>query len=133
MKELIRQRGVEVGEGFGTHSMKATLLSWAAKRGLPPDVRTALGYHVQVGQDSTLTYSRDALARPLRKLEAMLSEVRLGTFDPDVSRSGRLVAAAEVQEDDADVTNEKVEAEQEWTTIQNHKQSLEEEQVFVDL
>ena len=90
MIELINQHGVEVGPGFGTHSLKATLLSWCAKRGLPPDVRLALGYHSQVGQDSTLTYSRDALARPLRKLESMLSEVRLGVFDPDANRSGRL-------------------------------------------
>ena len=38
----------------------------------------------------TLSYSRDAASRPLRVLERVLREIRVGTFDPDSSRSGRI-------------------------------------------
>ena len=38
-----------------------------------------------------LTYSRDAASRPIRVLERMLAEIRSGTFEPDASRSGRLL------------------------------------------
>ena len=71
-----------------THSAKATLLSWAAKRGFTIEDRLMLGYHSIAGT-MALTYSRDAAARELRLLEGLLSEVRVGSFPPDMTRSGR--------------------------------------------
>ena len=70
-----------------THSAKATLLSWAAKRGFTIEDRLMLGYHSIAGT-MALTYSRDAAARGLRLLEGLLSEVRVGSFLPDMTRSG---------------------------------------------
>ena len=35
-----------------------------------------------------VTYSRDAMAEPLRRLTAVIQSVRAGKFDPDASRSG---------------------------------------------
>eukprot|EP00971_Amphidinium_carterae_P264330 5243508-Amphidinium_carterae.1 len=86
---ILKEMGAPRPAPFGTHSCKATLLSWAAKFGLPMDQRALLGGHVGGHQVSTLVYSRDELASPLRSLELVLTNVRLGTFDPDSTRSGR--------------------------------------------
>jgi len=75
-------------ELLGSHSGKATTLSWMSKVGASPDVRRHLGYHVQPGDISMLTYSRGAAAEPLRQLAKMISLIRTGHFDPDKSRSG---------------------------------------------
>ena len=74
------------------HSMKATLLSWSAKANLPQDSQSLLGYHSLGSNLSTLSYSRDALAGPLRELEDLLQCVRDGRFLPDSTRSGRWVS-----------------------------------------
>ena len=47
-----------------------------------------LGGHTSTVR-SALVYSRDSLGRPLRMLERLLREVRLGSFIPDATRSGR--------------------------------------------
>ena len=80
--------------GLGTHSCKATRLAWCGRAGLPERVRRLLGYHIKPGDVSMLTYSRDAVAGPLRELGGLLIEVRKGRFLPDASRSGRWLARA---------------------------------------
>ena len=84
------RRGVpgESLHNIGAHSMKATLLSWAAKFGIDKATRRTLGYHVEPGDRSVETYSRDAMAAPLRHLDRVLEAVRRGTFHPDSTRSG---------------------------------------------
>jgi hypothetical protein len=74
----------------GTHSLKATTLSWCAKRGVSPSHRKILGYHLDKEEVSMATYSRDVVAAPLRELERVLGQVRRGSFMPDSSRSGYL-------------------------------------------
>ena len=76
--------------GISTHSLKATLLSWAAKAGLDTIERTILGYHSTGLNSSTLSYSRDSMAGPLRSLQGLIRSVRMGKFSPDDTRSGRL-------------------------------------------
>ena len=76
-----------------SHSLKATLLSYAAKRGVNIALRLQLGYHTQPFRMG-LTYSRDGAAASLAALEQLLCEVRCGLFLPDETRSGRLVNAA---------------------------------------
>ena len=71
---------------LGTHSAKTTTLSWAAKYGTPLETRQLLGYHTTGG--SVLVYSRDALSEPLRALSSVISDIRLGRFFPDNTRSG---------------------------------------------
>jgi len=51
--------------------------------------RRLLGYHVKPKDKSVLIYSRDALAKPLRELGAVLAAIRVGRFLPDADRSGR--------------------------------------------
>ena len=75
--------------GITTHSLKATLLSWAAKASMDTQERTILGYHSTGVSTSALSYSRDAMAGPLRSLQNLLRHVRIGKFNPDDTRSGR--------------------------------------------
>ena len=87
-KEVDRDRKVSI------HSCKATCLSYCAKYGMDALTRLQLGYHT--GGDSGLrmvhTYSRDALAEPLAKLNKVLTDIRLFRFRPDCTRSGRFNA-----------------------------------------
>ena len=76
------------GSRTTSHSLKATLLSFAAKRGLTHIDRLALGGHYH-GAHMSDVYARDALARPLRLLAGMLTEIRLGKFLPDSGRAAR--------------------------------------------
>ena len=72
-----------------THSLKATLLSWSAKASMDTLERTILGYHSTGVSSSALSYSRDAMAGPLRSLQNLLRQVRMKKFNPDDTRSGR--------------------------------------------
>ncbi|CAE7744872.1 unnamed protein product [Symbiodinium sp. CCMP2592] len=87
---------LEVGDEsqprYTSHSLKATLLSWAAKYGIDLASRRLLGYHLDPSACSAETYARDALAAPLRLLVRMLDDVREGRFDPDATRSGMISA-----------------------------------------
>ena len=75
-------------DALRAHSLKHTLLSFAAKRGLSPHDRKLLGYHLDKSEVSLATYSRDMLSDPLRQLGVLLLEIQHGTFQPDNTRSG---------------------------------------------
>ena len=77
-------------EAKTSHSLKATLLIWASRYGMDENSRTLLGHHALPG-DSLACYSRDMFARPLRKLDKMLADVRTRRFIPDTTRSGWLL------------------------------------------
>ena len=76
-----------------TRSLKATALSWAAKRGLPETTRLLLGHHSPHELGSMITYSRDSMAAPLRALQELVDEIHSGVFLPDSTRSGYLAPA----------------------------------------
>ena len=78
-----------------SHSCKCTILSFAAKRGLPHEERLVLGHHAHQGRMADV-YARDAEARPMRMMEELLMEIRCKRFFPDESRAGRLVNADSV-------------------------------------
>lgn len=78
---------------YTSHSLKATLLSYCAKRGITFEDRLALGYHAGPLK-MALTYSRDGASRPLIVLIKLLKEIRDKIFQPDVTRSGRLNEAS---------------------------------------
>ena len=84
------------GRRLTSHSCKCTLLSWASKFGIAWDDRLVLGGHVGHLR-SAITYSRDAMSRPLQMVEEMLTAIRRGTFKPDETRSGRFVAEASTE------------------------------------
>ena len=89
IKKILGDVGTDDLGSYGTHSCKATLLSWAAKAGLSHDSRRLLGGHAAPGDRSVLQYSRDAMAAPMAELEGLLAKVRAKKFLPDVTRSGR--------------------------------------------
>ena len=91
MREILVDYGVSADDlrSVGAHSLKATLLSWAAKAGLSMTDRRLLGYHVAPRDRSVVEYSRDEMVAPLRSLQKLLSAVRKGEFMPDETRSGR--------------------------------------------
>eukprot|EP00438_Fugacium_kawagutii_P017538 Skav208683 [mRNA] locus=scaffold2658:52389:53279:- [translate_table: standard] len=72
------------------------VLSWSAKFGLPHDCRRILGYHCVNIDRSMVAYSRDAMAKPLRRLNEVIQ--------PDAARSGyfRARSGAECRADDAE-------------------------------
>eukprot|EP00435_Cladocopium_sp_Y103_P046075 s704_g13.t1 len=85
------------GKRITAHSMKSTMLSFAAKFGLSAETRLQLGYHTG-GFKMVHTYSRDAAAQPLLELERLLTAVREGSFLPDSTRSGRFVRVDHLHE-----------------------------------
>ena len=95
LRSLLARGGVEQAAlaGVGSHSLKATLLAWCAKYGLPRESRRVLGYHAVPGDRAMGSYARDALAGPLREFDVVLQAVRAGRFDPDATRSGAFTAA----------------------------------------
>jgi hypothetical protein len=90
LRDLLKMNGYDKRQtsGISSHSLKATLLSWCSKYGLPLEIRQALGYHAAAANTSAAHYSRDELAGPLRKLEEVIAAVRDGSFRPDQTRSG---------------------------------------------
>ena len=89
MRALLKVDCANKAVRYSSHSLKATCLSYAAKRGLSFEDRLSLGYHTQ-NLKMALVYSRDGASRPLRVLEALLKEIRNKTFNPNDTRSGRL-------------------------------------------
>ena len=73
---------------IGTHSCKATCLSWLAKAGVDLACRRLLGYHVDPSTKTCLVYSRGAVSGPLRELDRIIGLIHNLEFDPDSTRSG---------------------------------------------
>ena len=73
---------------IGTHSCKATCLSWMSKAGIDIASRRLLGYHVDPSTKTCLVYSRDAASGPLRELDKVIGWIRELRFDADSTRSG---------------------------------------------
>ena len=74
---------------FSSHSLKCTTLSWLAKAGSDPHHRLVLGHHSSQ-KGSLEVYSCDMLSAPLRTLEDMLRQIRIGALHPDLTRSGHV-------------------------------------------
>ena len=78
----------EALSNVGSHSLKATALSWMAKAGIQKAHRRLLGGHTKPGDRSMAEYSRDELAEPLRHLSQTLTWIREDWFAPDATRAG---------------------------------------------
>ena len=78
---------------ISSHSLKATLLSIAAKRGLRPEDRLIMGHHCHPFKMADV-YAREAQARTIRLVDKLILELRSGFFDPDATGAGRFNKAA---------------------------------------
>ncbi|CAE7864721.1 unnamed protein product, partial [Symbiodinium necroappetens] len=88
LRSLLYRAGVDASavRALGTHSLKATLLSWSAKWGMPKELRLILGYHSASRADSDVVYGRDNVAPALRALDPMIDAIVAGRFKPDCLR-----------------------------------------------
>ena len=95
LRDSLATCGVADPDTAGCHSLKCTPLSWVAKWA-PGDKdlslnRKLLGYHSPSNDQSLLIYSRDAMGAPLKLLETVVEDIRLGAFLPDEPRTKRTV------------------------------------------
>ena len=90
LRNLLRRTGQDASSvrSLGTHSLKATCLSWAAKWGVDRDTRLIMGYHSSSRSKSEVVYGRDNVAPALRVLDTIVESVSVGKFVPDATRSG---------------------------------------------
>ena len=88
LAELLQQSTSNL-EHVTSHSLKCTTLSWLAKAGTEPHYRLLLGQN-STQKGSLETYSRDVLSAPLRALDEVLRQIRIGALHPDFTRSGHI-------------------------------------------
>ena len=96
---------VPAGELVSSHSLKATTLSWCARFGLSPAVRSLLGRHASSLNETYAIYSRDLACAPVAELQTVIDAIAEGSFSPDSQRSEffrKQSTALERSEDDAD-------------------------------
>ena len=94
LRSLLYKSGEDVASvrALGTHSLKATGLSWAAKWGTSKELRVILGYHSSARSNCDVVYGRDNVAPALREFDAILESIALDKFRPDATRSGMFMA-----------------------------------------
>ena len=96
LKDLLTMTGMAESEAslYSTHSLKATILSWAAKSStFGWQERLVLGHHLDEETKMAVVHSRDAIAAVMVKVLRMLETIRQGIFDPDASRAERIAMA----------------------------------------
>ena len=93
-----------------SHSLKRTLLSWAAKFGLTDDVCSVLGRHTSATVSSRALYALDLATAPARELQRMTLEVAAKRFGPDAARSEYFPLRTQALEPDAPTLREQEQA-----------------------
>ena len=60
LRHLLLKSGTDKHEleHYGSHSLKTTVLSWLSKRGVPREIRAALGYHAKAVDGTEVVYGR---------------------------------------------------------------------------
>ena len=106
LEELLVQGSLAplASESIGTHSFKATMISWSGWCACVPftnNERRLIGHHVKRGSTSTLIYSRQYYINLCGKLLAMYQAIREGRFSPDLDVSQRVMSVADSIRPDA--------------------------------
>lgn len=86
---LLLSQKHQLSGNVGSHSLKATCLSWAAKGGVDGELRKQLGYHVGKKEVTMNVYARDAMAPCLDALAKVITSITTDDFRPDDPRSTR--------------------------------------------
>ena len=89
----------ESGPKLSSHSLKATVLSWAAKAGMAAQDKSILGRHVSAYTDSSAVYARDLSIGAVSRLQEVIVQIHRGEFLPDAPRSGYYPVAMPVVEE----------------------------------
>jgi hypothetical protein len=96
LKDLLTMTGMSESEAslYSTYSLKATVLSWAAKSStFGWQGRLVLGHYLDEETKRAVVYSRDAIAAVMVKVLEILETIRQQIFDPDASRAERSAMA----------------------------------------
>ena len=98
---------------YGSHSCKATVLTWAGRStsvvfSVPE--RRLMGHHVDPSSNCVLTYSREAYISLYGKILLMYIQIRTGDFNPDLSAVERVVQRAVMTSGDGDLASSEVAA-----------------------
>lgn len=90
LREALIQIGYEHEEAckYSSHSLKATVLSSAAKARENTRIRQQLGGHAKTADGVALVYGRESFAEPLRRMQEILDWITAGVLLPDPTRSG---------------------------------------------
>lgn len=74
-----------------SHSLKVTILTWAAQScRISFRDGQLMGHHIPKGEASVLIYSREEALRLLSQVYGLLDLVRQGVLEPDIPRAARL-------------------------------------------
>jgi hypothetical protein len=120
LREVLSGQGLlEQSQSIGTHSAKATALSWMCKAHAPGDIQRLAGYHVDPSSKSALEYSRDSQAPVLHFMEGMILAIFSELFLPDSTRAGRWVGCRSLEQALAILSKRKGQTPvgEEWQTV----------------
>ena len=88
----------ELGEPrVSSHSLKATMLSWCSKAGLPVYDKAILGRHSSSYNEAQAVYSRDLAIGSVMKLQDIIWQIHSNVFMPDNTRRGYFAETSSVQ------------------------------------
>ena len=122
LREVCGDKSAEpdvLGSAYSSHSLKSTCLSWCAENGMGHGDRAVLGRHSSAHVESSAIYSRDLSARSVRLLQAVISEIHQGAFDPDAARKDYFKSVTQLQD-------------QSVTKIEDSPKAVEEGSHFVE-
>ena len=91
LRVMLGEQAVQVnqdGPKLSSHSLKATVLSWASKAGMAPQDKAILGRHVSAYSESSAVYARDLSIGAVSRLQEVIGQIHRGEFLPDAPRSG---------------------------------------------
>ena len=112
LRGILKSRGFGDLKAYGTHSCKATCLSWCAKWGVNPTERRVLGFHKAPQDEMMHVYGRDNVAPALRSLETVLADIRTGEFLPDQTDEAHEPSESEATLDEEDDLEDRKAVEQ---------------------
>lgn len=117
LRAMLGEPMVAKGDGpkLSSHSLKATVLSWAAKAGFAAQDKSILGRHVSAYADSSAVYARDLSIGAVSRLQEIILQIARGEFLPDAPRSGYYPVAFPTTEGDSSQSFEVVKVEDEPT------------------
>ena len=80
---ILSSVGYTPDEFPSSQGLKATLLAWACRYGIPEESRAALGYHVGRQKLGIVqVYARNRMEVPRAELSNMLIDIEKNIFDP---------------------------------------------------
>ena len=109
------EASVQSVERVSSHSLKATVLSWASKACMSASDRAVLGRHSSAYGESSAVYARDLAIGAVSRLQEVLNSICSGKFCPDAARSGYYPAQPQVHEAVPKLGGEVVKVDEEQT------------------